>query len=186
MRDDLGDDGMTQHRLVWILRQSDMNVVVRAAEQVALDAFAISLRQRIVLVDVRMAGIEDETDKRYRVTFAEFGAVAQRKDVCEFGAARRRLAFGNAGLVGAGVTKIAEGLQCDGCDLIDRRAEIIFHRILLVVGGAFVTAGVAAKKVYSLGLICEWFELKRKRLAAPAERHLLRLTRSHQQKDGAR
>ena len=124
-----------------------------------------------------------QTGKPRGFAFAEFDAVGKGDDVCEFGAAWWRLAFGNAGLVGAGVAKIAKRLQRDASNLFHRRAETILHRILLVVGRALVTAGVTAQKVYSLRLVGEGFKLERKRLAALQEFQLFRMTESGQQQD---
>ena len=123
-----------------------------------------------------MPSIKDETHERYGFAFAELCTVGKRQDVCEFGAAWWGLAPGNAGLVSTGVAQITEGLQRDGSDLVHRRAEIVFHRILLVVGRALVTAGVAAKKIYLPWLVGEGLELKRERLATFLELQLLRKT----------
>src|SRR6266542_6413859 len=130
-----------------------------------------------------MPGIKDETHERDRFTFAELGAVGKLDDVCEFGSAWRRRPLGNAGLVGTGVAKIAKRLQRDASDRPHWRAEIVLHRILLVVGRALVTAGVTAKKVYSLWLVGERFELERKRLGTFLEFQLLRVAGCGQQQN---
>src|ERR1700730_16455566 len=107
-----------------------------------------------------MPSIKDEAHERYGFALAELCAVGKRQDVCEFGAAWWWLALGNAGLISTGVAQIAEGLQRDWGDLVHRRAEIVFHRILLVVGRSFVAAGGAAKKIYLPWLVGEGLELK--------------------------
>jgi hypothetical protein len=122
-----------------------------------------------------MVSIEDETDERDRFAFAEPGAVNKRNDVCKLRAAWWRLAFGNAGLVITGIAQFGKRLQGCGRDPGYRRAEIILHCILLVIGRALVTAGIATKKVYSLRLVSEGFELERKRFAARLELQLLRI-----------
>src|ERR1700738_888653 len=106
-----------------------------------------------------MTSIKNKTNERHGFAFAQFCAVGKCKYVCEFCAVEWGFAFGNAGLDGAGVAKIAKRLQSDKSNLLNRGAEIVFHRVLLIVSGALVTAGIAAKKVYSPGLVCEWFKL---------------------------
>jgi len=52
MRNNFRDDRVTHLRLGRIFRERDVNVVVSAAEQIALDTLAIAGGQRIVFVDV--------------------------------------------------------------------------------------------------------------------------------------
>src|SRR6266849_2013930 len=166
MRNYLGDDRATQRGFVRFLGQSNVNVVEGATQQVALEAFAVALRQRLVLIDVRVRGFEHESYKRDRLPFAQFRAVAERNDVGKLRTARRRFALRNARLVIASVIQIAKRLQRYRNNLVHRRAEVVLHCILLVVGGALMTAAVAAEIVDALRLARERFELERQRFAA--------------------
>src|SRR5438477_13216263 len=120
-----------------------------------------------------MPRIEDETDEGDGLAFAEFGAVAKRYDLGEFCAARWWLALGNGRLVITGIAQVAECLQRHGSDFRYRRAEIILHRILLIIGRTLETSGVTAEKINSLRLISERFQLERQRFAASFEPQLL-------------
>ena len=56
-------------------------------------------------------------------------------------------------------------LERDGSDICHRGAEIIFHRILLIIGLALEAAGVATQKINPLWFVGERFQLQRKRLS---------------------
>ena len=173
MRNDLSYDRFAQSGFTRVLSQRDMNIVVGATKQVALNALTITFSQRVVLINIRVSSIEDISDKRDCLAFTKFCPVAERNDVGEFCAARRRLAPGNGRLVVTGIAQFAERLQRHGRNFRYRRAEIILHGILLIIGRALETAGVAAEKINSLRFISERFELERKRLAASLELHFL-------------
>ena len=172
MREDLSHDGIAICSFIWILSQSDVNVVVGATQQVALDTLAVPPGEGIFVVNIRMSRLEDVTDEHDRLAFAEFCAVTKRNDVCQRSATWRRLALGNGQLAITGIAQVTERLQSYGCDPFHGRAEIILHRILLVIGVALMTACIAAEKIYSLWFASEGFELERKRFAARLELQL--------------
>ena len=128
-----------------------------------------------------MARIEHEPDESHCPAFSEFGAVAEGNYVCQPGATWRRFAFGDGRLAVTGIAKFTERIQGNGCDLCYGSAEIILHRILLVIGRTLETAGITAQIIYSLRFISEGFQLEWQRPAARFERELLRLNSSRQQ-----
>src|SRR6267154_93878 len=160
MRNNLSHDSVAEGSFIRLLSQSDMNVVVGTTEQVALHALTIAFVQRIVVINIRMSRVENETDERDRLAFAKFLPVAERNDLRQPGATWRRLTLGNGRRVGAGIAQVAERLQSYGCNVRHRRAEVILHCILLVVGGALalVTSRIAAQKIDSLWFMSEGLE----------------------------
>ena len=70
MRNNLGDDGATQFLLVRIFGESNVNVVVCTAKQIALHALSVARSQRVVLVNIRVSSIEHVTNERDYFSFA--------------------------------------------------------------------------------------------------------------------
>src|SRR5882757_8785958 len=81
MRNDLRHHSVAQSSFIRLLCQSDMNIVVGTTEQVALHALTITFVQRIVVINIRMSRVENETDERDRLAFAKFLPVAERNDL---------------------------------------------------------------------------------------------------------
>src|SRR6476646_7842681 len=120
-----------------------------------------------------MTRVEDEPHEGNCLAFTQFHAVRQRYDICQLSPAGWRLTFGNRGFVVAGIAKRGEGLQRYGGVVFGRRAEIILHRILLIVSRSFETASVAAEEIYLLRFVGKRPELHRQRFAAGFEFQLL-------------
>src|SRR2546421_11395177 len=159
MRNNLADDRATQFMLVRIFGESEVNVVVRTAKQIALHALSVTRSQRVVLVNIRVPGIEHVTNERDDLSFAEFCAAVEIVNcdyIREFRAARGWLTFWNRRFVVARIVERAESIERHLSDRIEGCAEVILLRILLIVGRVPGTAGVAAQVIDSLRLVCEW------------------------------
>src|SRR5229473_3764168 len=113
-----------------------------------------------------MSRVENVTDEDDRLAFSQHGSISQLDNVRKLRAAWRRFADRNTGFTVSRIAQIDKRLKCDRDDPICRRAEVVLHCILRVVGGALMTAAVAAEIVDALRLARERFELERQRLAA--------------------
>src|SRR6266446_3575070 len=107
-----------------------------------------------------MSGVENITNEDDRLPFSQPGPIFQLDNVRKLRAAWRRLAYRNTGFTVSRITQVDKRLQCDRNDLIRRRAEVVLHCILLVVGGALETAGVATERIDPLWLVGEGSELE--------------------------
>src|ERR1043165_1511200 len=121
--------------------------------------------------------VQNIAQKRHGLAFTQSLAVTDLDYVREFRAAYRRLTFGNRRFVVARLIQLTEGCQSYRGDGIGWRAEIVFLRILFVVGRAFETPAVAAEEIDPLRLVREWLELKWQRLIAGLEFQLLAQSR---------
>ena len=76
VRDNFRDDRIASRWLVRIFGQSNVDVVVCAAEQVALNAFSVSFCERVVFINIRVLSFEDKPDKCDGLFFSQLAAVA--------------------------------------------------------------------------------------------------------------